>query len=73
MIEDPKLGKLPLKADLVIISPQNQQGEWQTHPLWKFLTDQNLLEFKSIADPLKPGDFEVLLAYNHVPLECFRA
>ncbi|MGE3727753.1 MAG: hypothetical protein AB7I41_19495 [Candidatus Sericytochromatia bacterium] len=64
VMEDPKLGKLPLKADLVIISPQNQQGEWQTHPLWKFLTDQNLLEFKSIADPLKPGDFEVLLAYT---------
>ncbi|PIQ25188.1 hypothetical protein COW36_23045 [bacterium (Candidatus Blackallbacteria) CG17_big_fil_post_rev_8_21_14_2_50_48_46] len=64
VIEDPKLGKLPLKADLVIISPQDQQGEWQTHPLWKYLTDQNLLEFKSIADPLKPGDFEVLLAYT---------
>ncbi|PIQ29013.1 hypothetical protein COW36_18555 [bacterium (Candidatus Blackallbacteria) CG17_big_fil_post_rev_8_21_14_2_50_48_46] len=64
VIEDPKLGKLPLKADLVIISPQDRQGEWKTHPLWKHLSDQNLLEFKSIADPLKPGDFEVLLAYT---------
>jgi len=64
VIEDPKLGKLPLKADLVIISPADTQGEWLKHPLWQYLTDQNLLEFKSVADPLKPGDFEVLLAYT---------
>ncbi len=55
---------MPLKADLVIISPADTQGEWLKHPLWHHLTDQNLLAFKSVADPLKPGNFEVLLAYT---------
>ena len=64
VIEDPKLGKLPLKADLVLISPQEANGEWQQHPLWQHLTDQALVEFKSVADPLLSGDFEVLLAYT---------
>lgn len=64
VIEDPKLGKLPLKADLVLISTQSKEGEWQQHPLWQHLTDQALVEFKSVADPLLPGDFEVLLAYT---------
>lgn len=64
VIEDPKLGKLPLKADLVIISQDDIAGEWRQHPLWQHLSEQNLLEFKSISDPMQPGDFEVLLAYT---------
>ncbi|PKL80030.1 MAG: hypothetical protein CVV27_01025 [Candidatus Melainabacteria bacterium HGW-Melainabacteria-1] len=64
VIEDPKLGKLPLKADLVIISQDKVAGEWRQHPLWQHLSEQNLLEFKSISDPMQPGDFEVLLAYT---------
>lgn len=31
---DIKLGKLPLKADLVIIHSHDLQGEWRQHPLW---------------------------------------
>lgn len=64
VIEDPKLGKLPLKADLVIISQDDVAGGWRQHPLWQYLSEQNLLEFKSISDPMQPGDFEVLLAYT---------
>ena len=69
VVEDPKLGKLPLRADLVLISPQVANGEWQQYPLWQHLTDQALVEFKSVADPLLPGDFEVLQAVFRGVLE----
>lgn len=64
VLEEPKLGKLPLKADLVIISRKGSSGKWRNHPLWQHFSQRNLLEFKSINDPLLPGDFEVLLAYT---------
>lgn len=64
VVEDPKLGRLPLKADLVIISRKGSSGKWRQHPLWQHFSPRNLMEFKSINDPLQPGDFEVLLAYT---------
>ena len=62
--EDVKLGKLPLKADLVIIRSDDLDGEWQQHPLWKYCQRWNLLEFKSVADPILFGDVETWLAYT---------
>lgn len=64
VIEDPKLGKLPLRADLVIISREKVQGSWRSHPVWRHLSDQNLLEFKSISDPLHR---ETLRSYWPIP------
>ena len=62
--EDVKLGKLPLKADLVIIRSDDLAGEWQQHPLWKYCQRWNLVEFKSIADPILFGDVEIWLAFT---------
>lgn len=64
VIEEPKLGKLPLKADVVLITRQRAQAGWKKHPLWKHLTHHSLIEFKSVSDPFKTGDFEVLLSYT---------
>lgn len=62
--EDISLGDLPLEADLVVITQAHTSDEWREHPVWQHLSDANLIEFKSVADPLKHGDFEVLLAYT---------
>jgi hypothetical protein len=64
VIEDPKLGKLPLKADLVIIRRRDIPGEWRKHPIWKHLSSCNLVEFKSITDSIRFGTFEKFLAYT---------
>lgn len=64
VIEEPKLGKLPLKADVVLITRERSQAGWKKHPLWKHLTHHSLIEFKSVSDPFQPGDFEVLLSYT---------
>ncbi len=62
--EDVKLGKLPLKADLVIIRTDDLGGEWQQHPLWKHCQRWNLVEFKSVVDPVLFGDVETWFAYT---------
>ncbi len=62
--EDVKLGKLPLKADLVIIRSDDLAGQWQQHPLWKHCQPWNLVEFKSVSDPILFGDVETWLAYT---------
>lgn len=64
VIEEPKLGKLPLKADVVLLTRERSQAGWKKHPLWKHLTHHSLIEFKSVSDPFQPGDFEVLLSYT---------
>ena len=69
VIEEPKLGKLPLKADLVVITRQQSAAKWKKHPLWLHLTHHSLIEFKSISDPFETGDFEVLLSYTLLYLE----
>src|SRR3972149_6600634 len=64
MIADVKLGKLHLKADIAIITPKKGSQKWKKHPLWKYVSHQNIVEFKSITDQLLRGDFEQLLAYT---------
>ena len=64
MIADVKLGKLHLKADMAIITPNQGFQKWKKHPLWKYVSHQNIVEFKSITDQLLRGDFEQLLAYT---------
>ncbi len=61
---DIKLGKLPLKADLVIIHSSDLEGEWRQHPLWRYCHTYNLVEFKSVNDPIVFGDLEVWFAYT---------
>lgn len=64
VIRDHKLGELPLEADLVIVCPEDLSGEWLDSPIWQYFCDQNLVEFKSINDDIRFGDFEILLAYT---------
>lgn len=64
VIRDPKLGELPLEADLVIVRPDDLSGDWQQYPIWQHFCAQNLVEFKSVQDEPRFGDFEILLAYT---------
>ena len=59
-----KLGELPLEADLVIITRHKRSSRWKKHPLWQYLSPHNLIEFKSIHDPVTFGDFELVVAYT---------
>lgn len=52
VLDGVSLGDLPLEADLVIVAQSDTSDEWRQHPIWKHLSDQNLVEFKSVGDPL---------------------
>jgi hypothetical protein len=64
ILTEVKLGKLHPRADLAIITPHRGSRRWKKHPLWQFVSKQNILEFKSVHDRIEPGDFEMLLVYS---------
>ena len=64
MLKDVKLGKLHPEADMVIITPHQGAKRWKKHPLWQFVSTQNVIEFKSIRDRFQWGHFEKLLVYT---------
>lgn len=64
ILTEVKLGKLHPRADLAIITPHRGSRRWKKHPLWRFVSKQNILEFKSVHDRVEPGDFEMLLVYS---------
>jgi len=59
----PKLGKLPLEADIVVIRTQ-EKAKTDNHPIWKNLAKINILEFKSINDKIDDYTLETLLVYG---------
>lgn len=61
-----ELGTLPLEADVVVVQRRRGSQKWKQHPLWQHLTHHNLIEFKSVSDPVKRGHFEKLMAYMHL-------
>lgn len=64
ILTEVRLGKLHPRADIAIITPNRGTRRWKQHPLWRFVSKQNILEFKSVNDKLEPGDFEMLLVYT---------
>ena len=58
------LGKMPLQAGVVIIKKTEAEPLWLKHPLWKHLSDYNIVEFKSVSDRFEQYDLGKLITYG---------
>ena len=58
------LGRMPLQADAIVIKKTDAEPLWSVHPLWKYLSDYNIVEFKSISDRFEQYDLGKLITYG---------
>ena len=58
------LGKMPLQADAIVIKKTDAEPLWEKHPLWKYLNEFNIVEFKSVSDPYKEYSLGKLITYG---------
>ena len=59
----PKVGHLPLEADIMVIK-RKDKANTDSHPIWKHLDQMNLIEFKSLNDRIDPYTLDILLVYG---------
>lgn len=60
----PLFAQLPLEADILVTTPHyGDYKPWLEHPLWRYLSAWNVIEFKSIHDVSRPYTLETLSAY----------
>lgn len=64
----PQFSQLPLEADVLIIR-KNKSGKWRKHPLFQYLSEYTLFEFKSVHDSFKLHHWGKLMAYVGLTME----